>query len=143
MLSFLFGSTMFVVALGAIALMAAIKRHKKFRKFTSWAVFFFALVAGCCMSLTFLGEWAGGALVWAVNLLGVPGAAVGVLALFFLVGAAADLADGKPDGFARTSALMTPTLLTATGGALGLYGAQATGAVSQAGAALLGNLIGV
>jgi len=142
-LSFIFGSTMFVVGLGAIALMAAFKRHKRFRRFTAWAVFFFALVAGCSFSLTFLGEWVGGGLVWAATMLGAPAAAVGVVALFFLVGAAADLADGRPDGFARTSALVTPTLLTATGGALGVYGAQASGAVSQAGAQLLGNLIGV
>lgn len=143
MLSFLFGSTMFIVALGAIALMLALKRHKRFRKYTSWIAFFFALVAGASLSLTFVGQWGGDTLAWAATMLGAPPAAVGVVALFFLVGAAADLADGRPDGFARTSALVTPTLLTATGGALGIYGAQASGAVSDAGATLLGNLIGV
>ncbi|PSK83051.1 hypothetical protein CLV63_14117 [Murinocardiopsis flavida] len=143
MLAFLFGSSMFVIALSALALMAAIKRHKKYKRFTAWGTFAFALIAGSAISLTFLGEWAGGLLAGLAGLLGAPAAAVGVIALFFLVGAAADLADGKPDGFARTSALVLPTLLTATGGALGLYGTQATTTVSQAGAALLGNLIGI
>jgi hypothetical protein len=143
MLGFLFGSAMFLVMLGSLALMLALKRHKKFKRFTKWLTFACALMAGSAAALCFVGEWGGGALAWAADyLLGAP-AAVGILALFITLAAVVDLLDGEPDGFARTAALTVPSLLAVTGGALGLYGSQATGAVSQAGAALLGSLIGL
>lgn len=143
MLGFIFGSTMFVVMLGSLALMLAAKRHKKYRKFSKWVTFTFALMAGCAAALCFVGQWAGGLLAaFAGYVLGAE-AVVGVLALFLVGAAAVDLLDGEPDGFARTAALVAPSLLAVTGGALGLYGTQATGAVSQAGAHLLGSLIGL
>lgn len=143
MLGFIFGSTMFVIFLGSLALMLASKRHKRYRKFSKWLTFTFALMAGCAAALCFVGEWAGGLLTaFAGYVLGAP-AIVGVLALFITATAVVDLLDGEPDGFARTAALTVPSLVAVTGGALGLYGTQATGAVSQAGAHLLGSLIGL
>jgi len=143
MLGFIFGSTMFVVMLGSLALMLAAKRHKRYRKFSKWLTFAFALMAGSAAALCFVGQWAGDLLaMFAGYVLGAP-AVVGVLALFLVLAALVDLLDGEPDGFARTAALVAPSLLAVTGGALGLYGTQATGAVSQAGAHLLGNLIGL
>lgn len=144
MLGFLFGSTMFLVMLGSLALMFATKRHKKFKRFTKWVTFVFALMAGSAAALCFVGEWAGGLITaFFVYVLGAPGGAVGIIALFVAGAAVVDLLDGEPDGFARTAALVVPSLLMVTGGSLGLYGAEATGAVSQAGAALLGSLIGL
>ena len=143
MLSFIFGTTMFVVFLGSLALMLVTKRHKKFKKFTKWLTFVFALAAGSAAALCFVGQWAAGLLAaFTGYVLGAP-AIVGVLALFLVGAAIVDLLDGEPDGFARTAALVAPSVLAVTGGELGLYGTQATGAVSQAGAHLLGSLIGL
>lgn len=144
MLGFLFGSTMFLVMLAALAMMIPLRKHKKFKKVTKWLVFACALIAGSAAALCFVGEWAGGLLVGLLTgVLGAPAGAVGVIALFFLLGAVVDLLDGEPDGGARVAALILPTLLAVTGGDLGLYGAEATTTVSQAGAALFGNLIGL
>jgi len=144
MLGFLFGSTMFLVMLGSLALMLAVKRHRKYRKVTKWLVFVFALMAGSAAALCFVGEWAGGLLTGLVTyMLGAPAGAVGLVALFVVAAAVLDLLDGQPDGFALAAALVAPSLLAVTGGALGLYGAEATGAMSQAGASLMSSLIGL
>ncbi|MFJ9558400.1 hypothetical protein ACIRPH_31720 [Nocardiopsis sp. NPDC101807] len=143
MLSFIFGSTMVVVMAGALAMMFAVRRHKKFRKFTKWVTFLFGLMAGSAAALCFVGQWAGALLTGAFALVGIPAAFIGVAALFYLIGAIGDLLDGVPDGFALSAALVLPTLAAVSGGALGLYGDQATGMVSQAGAVLLNNLIGL
>lgn len=144
MLGFLFGSTMFLVMLGSLALMYATKRHKKFKKVTKWMTFAFAFMAGSAAALCFVGQWAGGLLTaFFVYVLGAPGGAVGIVALFVVGAAVLDLLDGEPDGFARTAALTVPSLLAVTGGNLGMYGSEATGAVSQAGVALMGSLIGL
>src|SRR5690606_30772573 len=79
MLGFLFGSTMFLVMLGSLALMLAVKRHRKYRKVTKWLVFVFALMAGSAAALCFVGEWAGGLLTGLVTyMLGAPAGAGGL-----------------------------------------------------------------
>ncbi|PWV44560.1 hypothetical protein [Nocardiopsis sp. L17-MgMaSL7] len=144
MLGFLFGSTMFLVMLGALAMMIPLRKHKKFKKVTKWCVFACALIAGSAAALCFVGQWAGMAITAVLSgVLGAPAGAAGVIALFFLLGAVVDLLDGEPDGGARVAALVLPTLLAITGGDLGMYGAQATGTVSDAGANLFGSLIGL
>jgi hypothetical protein len=143
MLAFLFNSTMFLVFAGSLALMWALRRHKKYKKYTSWAVFALALIAGSAAALSFLGGWASALLLGLLAMLGAPGAAVGIAALAGVVVLAGDLVDGTPDGAARVQALVLPTLFLATGGQLGLFGSQVTGAASTAGTALFGSLIGL
>jgi hypothetical protein len=142
-LGFLFGSTMVLVMAGGLAAMAAIRRHSKFRKITSWLAFGAALIAGSAAAMCFVGQWASTLLTGALAMVGAPSGAVGVLSLFGALAMAADLLDKRPDGMARLMALILPTLLLATGGELGMYGGQAVTAVSDAGARLLGNLIGL
>lgn len=144
MLGFLFGSVMFVVMLAAFAVMIPLRKHKKYKKFTKWGVFACALIAGSAAAMCFVGEWAAMAINGLLTgVLGAPAGSAGVLALFFLIGAVVDLLDGEPDGGARVAALILPSLLAITGGDLGMYGVEATTTVSQAGANLFGNLIGL
>jgi hypothetical protein len=141
-LSFLFGSSMVIVAVGAFGLMWVARRHSKFSKVTKWLVFCFALIAGSALALTFVGAWASSAMVWVLGLLGAPGALVGVVALIGAAVLVSDLVDGVPDGMARVQALILPTLLLATGGQLGVIGTEVTGAASSAGAALIASMVG-
>jgi hypothetical protein len=135
---------MFVVMLAALAMMIPLRKHRKYKKFTKWLVFACALVAGSAAAMCFVGEFAAmGINALLTGVLGAPAGTAGVLALFFLLGAVVDLLDGEPDGGARVAALILPTLLAITGGDLGMYGVEATTTVSQAGAALFGNLIGL
>lgn len=143
MLAFVFGSTMFLVMLGSVAMMVAFGRSKKYKKFTGWVVFAFALIAGSAAALSFIGQGATWLLTFVFTIVGMPLAAVGIIAAFGVVGIVVDLLDGQPDGFAKTMALVVPVLLATTGGALGMYGTEATGALSDAGALLFGNLVGV
>ena len=143
MLGFLFQSSMVMVMLAALAMMIAFRRHKKYAKVTKWLSFACALIAGSALSATILGDWLADLATGLVTLLGAPAAAVGILALFGVLVVVLDLLDKQPDGAARTMALVLPTLLLATGGQLGLFGAEFTGGVAQGGSALVGSLIGL
>jgi len=143
MLAFIFGSTMFLVMLGSLAMMAAFGRSRRFKKITGWVVFVFALMAGSAAALSFVGQFITWVLTFAFTIVGMPLAAIGIMAAFGVVGMVIDLLDGQPDGFAKTMGLVVPVLLATTGGALGMYGGEATGAMSDAGVTLFGNLVGV
>ncbi|MEU0237580.1 hypothetical protein ABZ234_07810 [Nocardiopsis sp. NPDC006198] len=143
MLAFLLGSTMFLVMLASLAVMVALGRSRKYGKYTAWGVFLFALMAGSAAALCFVGEGITWVLTFLCAVVGLPVAAIGIIAMFGVLGTIIDLADGQPDGLAKTMALIVPVLLAVTGGDLGLYGTQATNGLSGAGAVLFGNLIGV
>ncbi|WP_174548196.1 hypothetical protein [Nocardiopsis dassonvillei] len=143
MLAFLFGSTMFLVMIGALGMMWAFGRSKRFKKLAGWVVFFFALVAGAAAALCFVGDFVTWIITFVFGFIGIPLVLLGLLGAVGVVGMAVDLADGQPDGLAKTMALLLPILLAFAGGSMGLYGDQATGALSGAGAALFANLVGV
>ena len=143
MLAFLFGSTMFLVMLGSLFMMAAFGRSKRFKKLAGWVVFFFALLAGAGAALCFVGEFITWVITFVFGFIGIPTVVLGLLGGAGVVGMVVDLADGEPDGFAKSMALLLPILLAFAGGSMGLFGDQATGSLSSAGAALFGNLVGV
>lgn len=142
MLSFLLGSSMVLVGAVFAVLMVVVRRHKKHAKVTKWVAFACALIAGSAFALTFLGDWLVALLGLAAGLVGLPPGTIGALALIVVVVIGLDLLDKEPDGAARTLALVAPALLLATGGSLGLLGAEVTNAASGAGAALLSSLVG-
>ncbi|PRX92014.1 hypothetical protein [Allonocardiopsis opalescens] len=142
MLSFLFNSTMLVVAIAFFGLMWVLGRVRKFRSQAQWGAFVCAVIAGCAVAMTFLGDWTRWLLDMVLQMVGAPLALVGVAAFIGVVLIVVDLVDGRPDGMAKSMALVIPTLLLATGGQLGLMGDQFTGAATDAGQTMLMTLIG-
>ncbi len=142
MLSFLLNSTMMLVALSFIGLMMVVRRHRKHAKITAWLAFLCALIAGSALALTVFGDLMVGLIRMVAAVLGLPSGAIGAVALLVVVAIVLDLMDQRPDGAARTLALVAPALLLATGGQLGLIGAEVAGAASGAGESLLTSLIG-
>lgn len=142
MLAFLLNSTMVLVAGCFVALMVVVRRHRKHAEVAHWVAFGCALVAGSALALTVVGDWLTGLVRLLVGLVGLPSGTVGAVALVVVVVIVLDLLDRRPDGAARTLALVAPALLLATGGQLGLVGAEVADTASGAGQALLSSLIG-